>query len=373
MQADAHGRTRVLFIFRNSFQKRLLGDIHAGEAVPADFLYGMNEIDGTRFDVSSVVAPRGPRRTLAAWLGWLVERPLARILGVGVPLEIYPLFRRQIRGTDVVFCANDAVSVAVLIWKKLGFVRAEVVVLLHGLAELLKDIKHRGALERFVGSLLAQAGAVLTLSDAAANALAQRFGVSRSRMKTVRFGIDRDFWKPLDAAVSGEYVLSIGNDFNRDYDTLIEAVPSDRELVVVTRRPLAPRSTRLRQLNGLSDLEVLALYQHARYVVIPNVKLANQSAGISCCFQAIACGKVLIVADSPALREVMTEGVHCYYYEPESPESLKVVLAQVERNLDQAADIGRRASDHVREHHTTATMGSDVTACLRQLTQHGRA
>ncbi len=323
-------KTRIVFVYRNNFQRRLLREVAQGGSVPTEFLYGMDEMDTTRFDVDYVVAPRGERRSVAAWLGWCVEAPFARMVKIGLPVEIYPMFWRQLRRADVLVCANDAVAFSILLWKWLGFIQAEVVVISHGLAERMKHFERRRVVRWFIRRLLAQAGHVFTVSDIARNVLSEGLGVPPSKLSTFRFGIAPGFWKPAIAPGVGEYVFSIGNDMNRDYDTLIEAMSTDRELIIATTRPVESRGRRVKCVNGLSDAEIRDLYQRARYVVIPNTKLTYQSAGVSTCLQSMACGKATIIADSPPLREVFTEGEDCVFYEPGNPESLRQAMERIE-------------------------------------------
>lgn len=353
-------KKKILFLYRNAFQERVVREIAQGVIVPTDFLYGMNEIDTARFDVACVVAPRGKRRSVAAWLGWLLEAPFARIARIGLPVEMYPMFRRQIRSADVLVCANDAVGLSILLWKCMGFIPADVFVLSHGLAERLKYFERRKAVRWFIRYLLAKATHVFTVSDIAQRPLRDAFGVPQSKLSTFRFGVDPGFWKPAKAPEIGDYVLSIGNDMNRDYDTLIEAMPRDRDLIIVTRRKLEPRGRRLTCISGLSDAEIRDLYQRARYVVIPNTKLTYQSSGVSTCFQSMACGKATITADAPPLREVFAEGEDCLFYEAGDPESLRRTLERLDLDEPQIARLGRVASDRVRERYTTAGMANAI-------------
>jgi len=203
-----------------------------------------------------------------------------------------------------------------------------------------------------------------TVSDNGHEPLSAELGVPRARITTFHFGVTQEFWKPAAVPVAGTYVLSVGNDMYRDYETLIEATPIGRELIVVTKRPINSRGRRLRHLNGLSDADLRDLYQRAAYVVVPSTKLTYQPSGTSACLQAMACGKATILPDNPSLRETFAEGEHCLYYEPENPESLRQVCERLDSDPDLVLRMGKAASDYVRVRYTPETMARVIMSRL---------
>ena len=43
----------------------------------------------------------------------------------------------------------------------------------------------------------------------------------------IPFGVDREFWSTVQKIFNENYVLAIGNDYSRDWKTLLEAWESD--------------------------------------------------------------------------------------------------------------------------------------------------
>jgi len=219
---------KIVFVYRNVFQKRLLAEIAQGGTVPTEFLYGMDQIDRTRFDVDYVIAPRGQRRTVAAWLGWFLEKPFARIVKVGMPIEVYPMFRRQIDSADVVLCANDAVSFGILFWEVAGLGKGRrcCAATRSTRAGQVSGTSQSDSL--VYPKAPHDASHVFTVSDNGHEPLSAELGVPRARITTFHFGVTQEFWKPAAVPVAGTYVLSVGNDMYRDYETLIERRRSAR-------------------------------------------------------------------------------------------------------------------------------------------------
>lgn len=319
----------VLFVYRGDAQKRLLDLMAKGEAAPREFLYGLNYIDTAKYDVRYVIAPRGDKKSLIGILAAIREYPFRKAVKLGLCLDIVPRFKKDFAEADYIFCPIDAISFGILYWKLRGKIKGKVFVLLQSLAERLKYFEHKKRTVQFVSRLLSAAEAVFTLASNAHEVLHSSFDVPTEKLKTLRFGIDDVFWhERKKGSPRGDYILSIGNDMNRDYETLLKALPANVKAIIVTRRKL-PSLPNVEYRDKLSDREVEELYHNARAVVIPSTAVTYESSGLSSALQAMACTAPVIMSSCAAIEEQFKNNTDVFFYKAEDSSSLQQALIRV--------------------------------------------
>ena len=174
----------------------------------------------------------------------------------------------------------------------------------------------------------------------------------------IPFGVDREFWSTDSKKILNEtYVLAIGNDDARDWKTLIEAWENNfPDLKLVTNLPVYTDKKNVTVIKGnwgkefLSDEEIKFLYSNALYVVIP-LKETIQPSGQSCCLQAMACGKPVIMSK---IKGVWDENLLCdksnlLFVKPGSVMELKNSIKELNNNEKlqyELSNNGRKLVDH---------------------------
>lgn len=348
-------KQKTLFVYRNNHLEEILKHLDSPD-YPKDFLYGMNHL-GPGFFVHWINVRRGGRNTFWRKLSFFIEKPFCLITKLGLPLEIYAEFRKELEGNDRIICVNDPISFGVLFWKMLGLIRGRVFVLIMSLPERLKYFRHNILIIWFFRLLLARADRILTLSEIAQGPLNATFRVPRDKMKTFLFGVDVKFWKGALEVRRRDFILAVGNDFNRDYQTLIRAIPEHLKLVLVTNKPLnLQKKKKIKVLSGISDQELRHLYRACYLVVIPSLGVRNESSGLSCTLQAMACGAAVLISDAPPLREYFQENKHIFFYQPENTLDLRKKILELYQNRRSLNLVGREARKLVLEKFTTQDM-----------------
>ena len=117
------------------------------------------------------------------------------------------------------------------------------------------------------------------------------------------FGIDVNFWKPsIKNETNEKFILSIGNDSHRDWETLIKAWSSKfPNLKIITNHKIKTKKKNIKILNSnwntkkISDQEILKFYNLCDFVIIP-LKNTIQPSGQSVCLQAMACNKIVVMS-----------------------------------------------------------------------------
>ncbi len=351
---------KILYIFRGNTQKRILDQ--RKEKGPYDFLYGFNHLKNF-FDCSYIIAPRGKRLRLIEKLLFIIEKPFSVFTKLGLPLEIYPIFKKKLKRADIIFCVNETIGFGILFYKMLRLIKGKVMVLVMSLPERLKYFRHNRLLIWFISKLLSYADILLTLSDYAQKPLVEIFKVPLGKQETFYFGVDVNYWKLNSNIKRKRFVLSVGNDMNRDYATLVQAIPEDLDLIIVTSKKVDTRGkSNIKILSDIPDSQLRQLYQSSIITVIPSTKLEYESSGLSCILQAMACGSPVLISNIPTIKELFKENVHCLFYNAEDVNSLKNKLLKLIKSKQYRMILSSNSLKLVRERYTIESMKNQIKA-----------
>ena len=200
------------------------------------------------------------------------------------------------------------------------------------------------------------------------------FGAPADRIEVNLFGVDTRFWQPAPTA-SRDYVLSVGNDALRDYDTLLAvARGSSRRFVIVTRRPLPePLPPNVELLRGswsegpVDARRLRELYRDATCVVIP-LKPGLQPSGQSVTLQAMACGKPVILTETAGCwdRARLAHGRQLLFAPPTDVPALHAAIERVFTEPELGVALGAAGRAYVEEHADIRQFAARLEAlCLR--------
>jgi glycosyltransferase involved in cell wall biosynthesis len=262
-------------------------------------------------------------------------------------------------------CVNDQITLSILCWKLFGFLKRQKV---HGivmsLPERLKYFKQHHWLIAMLSRMLNKATTIFNLSNYVQDHFIKDFSIHEStQVKTLYFGIDVDFWKQQEG-VQSNFVLSIGNDMNRDFKTLIEAIPQTQTLKIVSNKKAELGTKDVEFITGLTNDQVREKYNQALFVVIPSIKLDKESSGLSSCLQAMACKKAVIISDAPPLRELFKDYEHCLFYVSEDVVSLQEKITLLLSNPMLCNRLAEASYALVQERFTCKQMGKMIESTL---------
>ncbi len=351
----------VLYVFRGDRAKLAVSEPR--ERMPSEFLYGYPEL---KIDKKCVVASRGKRDSLISKFFHLFEAPFSRRVKLGLPLEIYPLFKQKIHAAKLIFCCYDAIAMSMLFWKKLKRVPAPVIIVLQSLPERLASFKSKPWLVRLITSWLKEADQVLTLSKVAHAPLIEVFGLNVNQLDVMQFGVDTDFWKPGPKSEI-PYMLSVGNDRSRDWQTLEMAIPKNIACKVITRRKVSFTHVQIDLESNVSDIKLREAFQEALFTVIPSVYLRYESAGLSSVLQSMACGTPVITARNPALEELFKDQEHLLFYEPSNVLDLNKKISCLYQDEDLRRNLAKTALAKLQSSWTTQHMALDITGQIERV------
>ena len=215
---------------------------------------------------------------------------------------------------------------------------------------LLDKWPHYSALRKWAyKKLLARADVLTTLASENAQLARDHF---KRDVGQVYYGINpRDFplrepktWKPH----SPVRIAAIGNDRDRDWESLVQAFRQDSryDVRIATRRrvskALAADNVKIAPAAGLAAAR--ELYDWADVIVVP-LRANTHASGITVVLEAVALGKPLIVTDIGALRDYFGPE-HMAYVQPHDVPALQRALDEIVANPALALERAQAASRH---------------------------
>jgi glycosyltransferase involved in cell wall biosynthesis len=198
------------------------------------------------------------------------------------------------------------------------------------------------------GRAVRRSALVITISRHSAQAIVERLGVSETRVRPIRLGIDHDVFRPGDER-RGEFLLYPARPWpHKNHDRLFDAFRELRrrhpglELVVTSYEGPVPDG--VRSPGRVSRDELVRLYRQAAALVFPSL---YEGFGLPP-LEAMACGCPVACSNAGSLPEVV-EDAACLF-DPSSIEGMISAVDEVLANGDEWRTRGlRRAASFTWE------------------------
>lgn len=340
-------RLRTLFLFSGAANRqRIVEEIACGENADTA-LRGANHIPEAEFiDVEATV-----RGMVPAWLYRLLPWQARSVV-------LYP----RMFAYDAVI-AQDDLLLGYLVTMSARFFRTKTrwfCIVVNSSVLIRRHATHPlrlFALKSFWKSY----ARIICLSNEQLEDLVQ-IGIPREQLVFVPFGIDTDFYSTTEVANGGDYILSVGRDLGRDYQTLLEAAKRSTHpfIIVAAYKNLlqdTPLPVNVTVRYDLTLTEVRELYVRARMVVIASKELdaleGSDCSGQTVILDAMAAGRAVVTTERSWLKDYFTLGEDLVAVPSHDPESLAI---EIERLWDSRADRERIAiagRTRVQKNYTT--------------------
>lgn len=364
---------RVVFFMRPG---RGAVETRVGQGVsPSDFLYGFGEVRRVLKGTILVEAETPLKGTFVArcW-SWLEERlfPLTgfRMLLPAVYSNWEALSRAQLIVTNI-----DSIGMPLMICRAMGLLKARLIHISQGTTNALERSSHEGIRDMcqsmWIRTCYRETDRVVVLGVGARDALVSRVRVAPDRVICLQFGVDTDFWSPgREERTDNPYLLSVGSDAGRDYDTLLQASFA-LPLKVVTRLPLKVSKAGVEVVSDLTDEVLRDLYRNAVAVLIPLHDI-SQPSGQSATLQAMACGCTVLITKTRGFwdPEGLIRGVHLEMVRPCDARDWERVVAGLTLDPQARNRMGLLARSVVCARYGVANFGAELADyCRRALEQ----
>lgn len=342
--------TAAVFLFRAGRRERLAA------AGPTEFLYGYAELARDRapvtmLDEGEFRLDRPFNRVLEG-----IANRLAQIFGFHARVVARLLARRGLlRGTGTVVATTHTLGFALAMLRRLGAVRENLVIMTMGLVPTEASPVRLWWLRWLLdGTTLA------VLSKPEAIWLRAALGKNVDIIDFT-FGVDLEFWRPATGG-DGDFAISVGNDWNRDFDTLVEAWrPHFPPLEIITSLPVSAGKSNIRVTRGdwrkqvISDEDLRLRLQRARLVVVP-LHDTMQPSGQSAALQAMACGRPVILTENRGCwdKDMLVRHRACRLVAPGDSATLANAIEDLLADRAEAEAMGARGRHMLEQEDVSA-------------------
>jgi hypothetical protein len=234
---------------------------------------------------------------------------------------------------DEVFCTTESSAWYILMFKQLGLLKLPVTVVN---VAMLRPA-YRTAFVRFViGRLLKHANLIISYASFQIQLINSTFGVPQTRQRFVKFQVDRQFIQTHKNCSRGAFILSVGTNEGRDFETLLQAVGPTLSLVVCTdyyNKKLIVRSKNYSPdrhiiMTDVPYLSLLNLYCQCR-VFISCLHDVDYSSGQTVIQEALLLCEKVIVSDVKTIRNYVEPSEHVWLVSPDSPYTYQELIKRL--------------------------------------------
>lgn len=368
----------ILFFFRGGRTVRLAAE----GKFPEDLLYGFTEVSET-YPVEILEQDEltpAPRRS------WIREKYLQwKMAREGIKWDHVEWYAtdenlKRFNNASALFTTTGTQGVALSILRHQKKLATPLIFLATGLCDYSKCPKFWEILREVAPSVI-----WTSLSQGEIRELEKRLGQT---VHYVPFGTDVSFWENPQPNEERQvpYVLTVGNDSNRDYELLIQSwKPEYPELKIVTQRALpSPLPSNVQKVdsdwcfkpvkgNGVDELldqakELRELYRQAHFIVVP-LQEAFQPSGQSVTQQGMISGKAVLVSKIKGMwnDELMKSGDNCLFVEPGSITDFQKGVEDLLKNKDLRNRLGKNGQESVIQFFSTRNTADALIRVLKSL------
>jgi hypothetical protein len=289
---------KIAYLFTGGRKNRL--EAIKNNESPEDFFYGALELRRRGYDIT--VLEESDFLTKVNKLNSILFSYIFRF--VGLDYSVYSKFSNptninELNKFDILVATTNAYGMTLGLLKKFGKIKSKIIFL-----SMCPLFPEDNFIKKFVYKKVASAMFWAIENTHEIDFLNKLYGPTAPEMMFVPFGVDENFWR-LNISKKSEkpYVLSMGNDSTRDFESLVSAwKPHFPDLKIITRREiLAPIPSNVHVIQGdwnkqfLSDDAIRTYIQESMFVIIPT-KESLRSSGPSVAMQSMGCGKMVILS-----------------------------------------------------------------------------
>lgn len=269
---------------------------------------------------------------------------------------------------DIVIIVTRISLVLAIVAKVLG----KKIVFLDAMQEIPKSSWKR----LLIKQSLKMADASICYSASQAQYWSRSLGISEDIFIPLKYGVDHEFYKPLLNSQSKQermpFILSVGRDPQRDFETLISAVDKlDWSLKLVTLDYLVPErirhNPRVQVLERLDFNDLFNLYSDAAVVVVPVKRSTTYMSGIRATMEAMLLGVPIVASRVSGLEEYFNDEEELIFYEPEDPESLTKAIQRVCEDNEFRQNLVLRARIKIMNSYSVRQYADSLENVLRTL------
>lgn len=304
-------------------------------------------------------------RVLDSSRGW--RNPLARRGSLLAGIDPWRFIQQlwNYRQFDVLVSADSSACFLFVLTKRLFGLKKPVLVIDPALDP---DYRNRMRLHHQV---LPHVQAVLVFGQVQASFLKQTYGDHVNAL-FVRHRMDARFFDPAKSPSpdpANRYIVSVGNDVGRDFDTLIAAVTGlPIRVVLHTRRSIdgpLPANVQI-QSHWISFENLRTLYARATAVIVPLHDTIHAS-GTNGLLEAMTMGRPVVVSASSGIIDYVEHQQTAWVVPTADVEALRQGVVQLLEHTTEAEAMGRRARQYCEQALSMPVYARQVAEVIREI------
>ena len=330
---------------------------------PDEFLYGFNFLRKLNLNVSLIIdSDIGINKKSEYKIASILNMIVYWLIGIpGRPLYLLFMKRKIFAKYDIIIVTTNTFGLCLAFLKKLGLLKPKIFFIAMG---LINDNTPLSWL--IIYRMIFRNCVIVTLSYQDSQFLEKKL---KTNIEYINFGVDKDFWFSKNKVVLNDYVLSIGNDLNRDYTTLVKAWKNDFPLLkIITNQKIITDQKNIEIIFGdwhssiLSDREIRQLIINSLFVVLP-IKETIQPSGQSVSLQSMSCAKTVVITNFSGLwnRNIMKHNETCLLAgKPGDSKKLEEVIRNLIVDKPKLKKIGINARIVIEDKLNSNEMGKQM-------------
>ncbi len=202
------------------------------------------------------------------------------------------------------------------------------------------------------------------LSQAQAKPTADWLGIDESRVEYVAFGVDTEFFSPIEYPDGPPLIVSFGNDRDRDVDTLFDALAlvteadkSVRAIVQASTQRTPPRGVTL--IDKVPHRKVHELYGRASLAMVATRQNLHAS-GMTVALEAMATGRPVVITDTPGMDDYVPNGISGYRVPIGDSDAMAHAAQSILTCREKAAEMGRNGRIQTETRFNTTAMTNRI-------------
>lgn len=192
----------------------------------------------------------------------------------------------------------------------------------------------------------------------------------------IGYNVDDEFFKPEKAPLE-DYILSVGDDISRDYQTLIAACKAiPLKLIIKSNQYIAETTNttpnKFFQIKErLSSADYRSLIAKAKVVVLP-LENIEHAGGITFLFETMAMGKPLVITQSSISDDFVINGVNGLVVPTRDVPAMQAAILRLLKDPDLAVNYGNRLRITLEQKYTTTHLALNIQKTLLRIIEQPR-
>ncbi len=337
--------------------------------------YGLNSI--RKFGIKAKYSDKGFQNNIFTFICKRLSNITLKIFGVPIDLNQVIVLSRIIRKTDIIFATAQRCGYPLAVLKYLGIIKIPVVLTSIGLSEYLISIQGKKQTLKFFRKIFYSVDKIICYSMKEKKELIKHLSLSSHKVEFIPFGVDTEYFSPVDNIKPENFILSIGADSQRDFKTLFQAIKDlPIKLTVIT----FPKNLRglnipenIKVFYKISFYKIKWFYAKSQFVIIP-VQDNSYSGGTTSLLQSMAMAKAVIVSKTGAIRQgySLRDKFNCLLVRPGDIAELRKAILYLIDNPDECIRIGKNARKTVENKYNLNNYVKTLSRIFKDVYEENR-